>query len=329
MLQPFGNAEEKRRYAQHGVDVIHLEHNAFETIDLYHFMYHKLNLPMDLIGQLDHETNQRIRDLNIKEQVAFNLTYDRLFKDTEFIATMRKLLQTLEVAYGHPVDMEFTVNTDSQDALTYNLVQCRPLQTKGTNNQVDLPSPSKESIYFQTQGHFMGGSIDIKVDHLLLVEPKAYSDLSQSEKFTLAKLIGKLNRRLHSLDSVIMLIAPGRIGSSTPSLGVPLSFSDICHMTILCETAYPLMGMTPDLSFGSHFFQDLVENEMFYVALFPEEETTYYTANYFAENVNLLTEILPEAKNFEPVLKVIALNQLKLVAQIESQTLICYQSDEG
>jgi hypothetical protein len=68
---------------------------------------------------------------------------------------------------------------------------------------------------------------------------------------------------------------------------------------------------------------------MFYVALFPEEETTYYTANYFAENVNLLTEILPEAKNFEPVLKVIALNQLKLVAQIESQTLICYQSDEG
>lgn len=65
-----------------------------------------------------------------------------------------------------------------------------------------------------------------------------------------------------------MLIGPGRWGVTTPSLGVPVIFSEICNMAVICEVASTDAGFMPELSYGSHFFQDLVETGIFYVAMF-------------------------------------------------------------
>jgi hypothetical protein len=65
-----------------------------------------------------------------------------------------------------------------------------------------------------------------------------------------------------------MLLSPGRIGTSSPELGVPLKFSGISRFSAIAEYDDAESGFLPELSFGSHMFQDLVESGILYAALF-------------------------------------------------------------
>ena len=152
----------------------------------------------------------------------------------------------------------------------------------------------------------MGGSINQSIKRIIYVDPKGYSNLSSQDKYALARLIGLLNKKIANKQEVpTMLVAPGRVGSSTPSLGLPVTFSEISNISIICETAYEIMGMVPDLSFGSHFFQDLVEEDIFYVAIFPNSKETIFNVDLFENSISSLKEILPKEIKFESVLKVI------------------------
>ncbi|TCK93216.1 pyruvate phosphate dikinase-like enzyme [Natranaerovirga hydrolytica] len=329
MLQPIGNDEDMKKYSQHTVDVLNLVENAFQNVSLNQLMWEKPGLKMDLIGVLDHETNKRIKAYNIKEQEAWLLNYEKLFKETDFIPIMKNMLQQLEKAYTYPVDVEFTVNYIGEDRLKINLVQCRPLQTKGVIGEVEVPQDiDKESVVLSTKGHFMGGSIDQVIKRIIYIEPKAYSALSTQEKYGLSQFIGKLNQKIKDKESMpVMLVAPGRIGSSSPSLGLPINFSQISNMSILCETAYEIMGMVPDLSYGSHFFQDLVEADIFYIAVFPNHKHTIFNNNYFENATNELIDIIPEASKYEKVLKVIdTRNDFIIKGDLKAQNLIGYTS---
>ena len=66
-----------------------------------------------------------------------------------------------------------------------------------------------------------------------------------------------------------MLIGPGRWGTTTPSLGVPVSFAEIDTVSVLCEIVAMRDDLVPDVSLGTHFFNDLVEMDILYLALFP------------------------------------------------------------
>jgi len=73
-----------------------------------------------------------------------------------------------------------------------------------------------------------------------------------------------------------MLMGPGRWGTSTPSLGVPVRFSEINQMAALCEISYPGGNLMPELSYGSHFFMDLIEGQTYYIALFCEKQNVVF-----------------------------------------------------
>ena len=73
-----------------------------------------------------------------------------------------------------------------------------------------------------------------------------------------------------------MLLAPGRIGTSSPELGVPVVFADIANFSVICEVSDSSAGYMPELSYGSHMFQDLVEADIFYAAVFESEKTRLY-----------------------------------------------------
>ncbi|NLZ53659.1 MAG: phosphoenolpyruvate synthase, partial [Thermoanaerobacteraceae bacterium] len=324
MVQPIGNIEDIKKYSQHKVDVLNLENNKLERISLNKLMWEKTGIKMDLIGILDYETNRKIKEYNIKEQEAWILTYEKLFKETEFIPILRNMLMTLETAYSYPVDIEFTVNYLSDGSLKMNLVQCRPLQTKGVGGKVDISEDLDEKpLLFATKGHFMGGSINQIIKKIIYVDPKGYSNLSSQDKYALARLIGMLNKKIDNKYEVpTMLIVPGRVGSSTPSLGLHVTFSEISNISIICETAYEIMGMVPDLSFGSHFFQDLVEEDIFYVAIFPDSKETVFNIDLFENSINTLKDILPKEMKFENVLKVIdTQSQIQIKADLKSQHL--------
>jgi hypothetical protein len=82
----------------------------------------------------------------------------------------------------------------------------------------------------------------------------------------------------------------------------------------------------PELSFGTHFFQDLVESDIFYVALFPQKESVVFNRDKLLEMPNLLTNFLPEEHKYENVVKVYETDsdQLQIMCDIISQKVVCF-----
>ncbi len=101
-----------------------------------------------------------------------------------------------------------------------------------------------------------------------------------------------------------MLIVPGRIGTSSPELGVPTAFSDISGFEVICEVSESAAGYNPELSYGSHIFQDLVEAEILYTAVFENEQTRCFRPEKLAAYPNLLPEIMPAFGGLESVVRI-------------------------
>ena len=153
-----------------------------------------------------------------------------------------------------------------------NLLQCRPVQTRGQAQRVKIPvDVDQKNVFIFLEGQFMGGSVVQDIGRVIFIDPIAYSRLPLSDKYSIARLIGRLNKLIKNRDETpTMLLGPGRWGTTTPSLGVPVRFSEINNVTFLGEIAYTDGNLMPELSFGTHFFQDLVETNIFYLAIFPD-----------------------------------------------------------
>jgi hypothetical protein len=220
------------------------------------------------------------------------------------------------------------VNFTQDQKPLINLLQCRPLQTRGIQGRVEIPEQiDPEKILFQCEGHFMGGSICQDINKVIYVDPKAYIDLSLSEKYDIARLVGELNRRIATKDTEpTIFFGPGRWGTTTPSLGVPVSFHEINNAAVLAEIAYEGGNLMPELSFGTHFFQDLVEGDIFYVALFPGKPDTIFNVAKLNELPERLTEILPESKKYANVVRFFELDdrKLRIISDVTSRKVICF-----
>ena len=242
---------------------------------------------------------------------------------------MRSLMNTLEQYYQYPVDIEFTANFTHDDKLKINIVQCRPLQTKGAEKAVSIPDDiPDENVFFRTEGNFMGGNIAQPLKWVIWVDPAEYSRLPLTEKHEIARLVGRLNKRVaDKVDSPTMLLGPGRWGTSTPAMGVPISFSEINNFSVLGEIDFTSGNLMPELSFGSHFFQDLVEADIFYLALFPEDKDCFLNSKWLEKQPNSLEGLMPTSARFKKVVKVFKVPEknLHVMADIVSQKLICFQ----
>jgi len=236
----------------------------------------------------------------------------------------------LEEAYAYPVDTEFTVNFDMEGDLRINLLQCRPLQTnKAQDSRLHTFDIDQSRLLFSTYRNAMGGGLQQKIDRIIYVQPEAYIHLPVNDKYQAARLIGRLNRLFNEREKYsYMLVGPGRWGSSTPSLGLPVSFAEICHAAVLVEVAREEDGLMPELSFGTHFFQDLVETRIFYVALFPAAEKVIFDPALLAEYRNEFADWLPEYEKWQEVIKVYDISatrqELWLDADIKSQQTHCF-----
>ena len=288
----------------------------------------ELNMKLDLIADTDPHTERKMKELGMKAQRYWILTFKKLLSTTNFIEIMQKILKTLENYYQYPVDIEFTVNFTNDDEFKINLVQCRPLQTKGLKASVQLPENiNPEKILFASQGHTMGGNISQPIKRIIYVDPQAYVETPIPQKYSIARLIGKLNRQIANREiTPTILFGPGRWGTTTPSLGVPVRFAEINKITVLAEIAYEGGNLMPELSFGTHFFQDLVESDIFYVALFPQKENVIFNKDKLLEMPNLLTDIFPEKRKYEDVVKVYEVDsgQLQIMCDVVSQKVICF-----
>jgi len=242
---------------------------------------------------------------------------------------MQKALKILEKKYEYPIEIEFTVNF-AQGTPMINLLQCRPLQAKGLRARAQIPSDIKpEKIFFQCEGYFMGGNISENIKRIIYVQPAAYIDLPLSEKYGIARIVGSLNKQITNRQELpTLLLGPGRWGTTTPSLGVPVSFSEINNVTVLGEIAYEGANLMPELSFGTHFFQDLIEADIFYVAIFGQMKNVIMNERLISQMPNRLAEVLPTADKYSDIIKVFLLDRekLQIMCDVVSQKVTCFLS---
>ncbi|MHC1696238.1 MAG: PEP/pyruvate-binding domain-containing protein [Eubacteriales bacterium] len=320
--QPPVDYRDRGKYSQHRVDVLSLRDNKHTSLPAEQVLSLPLGTDASLFASQDLEIAARLRELNITDRpTPYILDFDGLLGKTSFPAVMRDMLALLSGVYDYPVDIEFTVNFERSGAYKINLLQCRPLQTRGLGEPVCVPSPEDGEYFFTSKGGFMGGNVRLPVDYVIYVDPKDYLELTESDKYCVARLIGQLNTNLkgHS----VLLCGPGRWGTTTPSLGVPVRFAEISGMCAICEVASEKYGFTPELSYGSHFFQDLVESGIFYAALFDGRPDVSLNADYVTRRDNLLPALVPTAPDCGRAVHVARVEGMELYSSISEQTLLC------
>ena len=205
---------------------------------------------------------------------------------------MQRMMHLIQQEYGEPVDIEFTINVSEDREYMINLLQCRPLQVFQDTGGVAVPEDVPEGeILLETRGASMGLSRKVKLDMIAYVDPIRYYHLPYMEKAAVAALIGQVNWRYREQGKHMLLMVPGRIGTSSPELGVPTSFADISGFDAVCEMAETRAGYNPELSYGSHIFQDLVEAQILYMAVFPGDKTIHFRPELLTQAPNLITGI--------------------------------------
>ncbi|MDD4869502.1 MAG: PEP/pyruvate-binding domain-containing protein [Kiritimatiellae bacterium] len=334
--RPEANREEICQYSQHRVDYLDLEANQLVSGDFRDVAVASPQLPIEKFATLmnsDREGSDAGRKNRQTVRKPWVLTFDTLLAETDFIKDMRKILKILSEAYNNPVDTEFAANFMEDGNYKINLLQCRPLQVQGTT-AIKLPEinvEQKDSIII-AHGAVVGQSRLINIDRFIYVVPQKYGILSISDRHVVAQTIGQINHALGEKKENLMLIGPGRWGTSTPSLGIPVSFSDINHVSILCELVMMRDDLIPDVSLGTHFLNELVEMNMLYLALFPNEKSGDGLNRKFFENEkDHLLEIVPQAGKWQDVIRIInspALGAsgptIKLAANAFTQEVKCY-----
>lgn len=119
----------------------------------------------------------------------------------------------------------------------------------------------------------------------------------------MARSVGHVNHALPPKSFV--LIGPGRWGSNDILLGVPIRYADINRCRLLIEVARRKDGFAPEVSFGTHFFQDLVEADIHYLPLYPDEPGNRFNEEFLAHSPNRLAQVSPADAEYESVVRVI------------------------
>lgn len=283
-----------KRYSQQNVDVIDLETNAFTTVSV-HELIHADYDPVRYIAQVEEDgylAAIRSRIANSKKMVV---TFDGLLSRTAFAFNIREALKLLETHYDSPVDTEFTLeilNPEEQRPQVHiTLLQCRPQSHIHESTDVQIPGDlQNENIIFSTQRMVPQGAVQ-NIRYILFVPSEGYFSLtSQAERTQLERAIGQLNAALK--DETFIAVGPGRWGTSTPDLGVHVSYSDIYNSRSLVELAGEAIGASPEPSFGTHFFQDLMEANIYPIAVFLDDDSTIFNADFFYTTPNRLEEFI-------------------------------------
>lgn len=325
--RPETASSEVRGYAQWRVDVLDLESRQLCSKSLEEIVRSCGEQPVEMVAWRDPELMRTSRESG-RAVFPWVLTFKRLLSETSFAADMRALLQTLAEAYDYPVDVEFTANFLPNGSYLINLVQCRPFQVKG-GGPIAAP-PAVSDALLKTRGAVIGPSMASRVGRLIYVVPSVYGQLPQSSRYSVARLVGRLTRLESRPEGALLLAGPGRWGTAEPSLGVPVSFAEISRVTALCEILEMREGLVPDVSLGTHFFNDLVEMQILYLALVPGQEGNFLNAALIEAAPNQLAALLPGEAAWAGAVRVIDPDtlpggrELRLHADALTQNAVCY-----
>ncbi|MDO5848864.1 MAG: PEP/pyruvate-binding domain-containing protein [Methanobrevibacter sp.] len=284
------NVDDRHRYSQHYIDVLDFKNRSIHDIPATEGFGIIPNYAKRAVAEHDRDAERRFRERGQKREVLF-ANCQGLVNNDKFTGIMKDILETLEDAYEYPVDMEYTVNVGEDNSFVINLLQCRPLKVSTTDEIIEMPEG--ENVYFHIKDASMGRSRKEEIDTVCYVDPHKYYEYPYAKKSSIARVIGDVNAYCKENDKNSILIVPGRIGTSSPELGIPVVFADISNFFAILEESYSEVGYMPELSFGSHMFQDLVEADIYYGAIFENEKRLDFNKDLLENCPNKLKEINP------------------------------------
>jgi len=333
LLHPEASTKAIRHYSQQYVDLIDLKDNQFKTLpvgDVLASRYPALRY-LAQVDQGDYLAPLRImlREGNTQNLV---LTFDELLRRTPLASRMTHMLNILEKSYRFPVDTEFTVQVIDpaapQPDVQITIVQCRP-QSHLEESQARLPQHlNPEDVIFETHRMAPPGRVSA-IRYVLFVPPEEYFNLpTPAARAELGQSIGRLNAALK--DEVFICIGPGRWGTVNPDLGVRIGYADIYHTKALVELTGKGIGGEPEASFGTHFFQDLVESNIYPLAIYLDDPDTIFNRDFFYKTSNRLPDFLPRETHQRKSLRLIQVtsyrpeHHLELVMDDEQGRAVAY-----
>jgi hypothetical protein len=308
MLHPEASPKALRRYSQQFVDVIDLEDNAFKTLPVKEVLAPRYPA-LRYIAQIEEDGYMvPLRSIPLGEKMEqLVITFDELLRRTPLADRLRSMLKLLEKHYKTPVDTEFTAHilepNSAQPRLEICLLQCRP-QSRLKEISAHLPQALfPEDIIFSTQRMVPQGTVT-GIRLVVFVPPEGYYALPTTDaRSELTRAIGKLNALL--AEETFICVGPGRWGTINPDLGVSIAYGDIYNTRALVEVTGKGLGPAPDPSFGTHFFQDLVEANIYPLAVYLDDQDAVFNRRFFYDTSNALTAYLPKEAARVDTLRVI------------------------
>ena len=272
----YSSSADKHKFSQGKAEVINMTTHQLEKMS-YDMLEPVIPKYLEnILLEHDYDAESRLREMGRPRQVKF-ISCKGLVANKKLMDQMKRMLHCIQEEYDYPVDTEFTINISDNGDYSVDLLQCRPLQVQRSSGGTVIPEGIPEdNILLENMSSSMGLSKASELDIIVYVDPVNYYNMPYRDKPAVARLIGKINWHYRELNKHMMLIVPGRVGTTSPELGVPTSFADISAFEIICETEETKAGYNPELSYGSHIFQDLVEAEILYTAVFNNAKTIHF-----------------------------------------------------
>lgn len=319
------NSIEKHQYSQRKLELMNRATRKLERAGLDDV---KKDIPFflkRLLLEHDTDTERMFRDRGEDRDIEF-ISCQGIVRKDELMSQMRDILGVLQREYRHPVDIEFTINFDESGDYVINLLQCRPLQVYQDMEELHMPEDIVgRNILFECRKSAMGLSREEKLDLIVYVDPVRYYSMPYQEKSKVAAAIGEINWEMRGKNKHMLLMVPGRVGTSSPELGVPTAFSDISEFDAVCEIADSKAGYNPELSYGSHFFQDLVESGILYIAVFENEKTEAYDVNIINSFNTILDENVSGYDEIKDIIYVydVSGDNIRLFHDMKNERTLC------
>ena len=290
---------DRQQFSQRIVDAISADTNDVEGFDAMNICKSVPRYLKNMIYSHNYETESRLRERGDWRDVLF-ITCDGLTKNEQLMTDMRDILELIQTHYEYPVDTEYTINFAPDGSYVIDLLQCRPLQLTAEGDKITVPDGvDNRRILLETKGVSMGFSREIAIDGVVYIDPILYYQMPYRRKYEIKEALSQVNWRFRNQGKHLLLLTPGRICTSSPELGVPSGFSDISEFSVIAEVSESKVGYIPELSYGSHIFQDLVEAGILYTAVFEKESTIAFSPDLlkeFADVTNGVTELADDIK---------------------------------
>jgi len=337
-LRPEIGIQAISKYSQRFVDVLNLERNTSETLPISQVIssdYPHLKLLASL--EKDDYVQPIYSLLDNPDPQSIILTFDNLLTQTDFVPLMSSLLQTVERHYGRPVDTEFAIEIVPgfpRPELKLSLLQCRPLSFREWGQPLQIPADVPETDKIFTANRLVPHGIVSDVRYVIWIAPRSYDQITDlTMKLQIARVVGEINKRLEG--QRFILIGPGRWGSANVNLGVKVTYADIHNASALIEVALARGNHAPEVSYGTHFFQDLVEAQIYPLPLYPDDHDTLFNWQFFDNAPNALPELVPTCAKYADYVKIIDVpavadgRYLKIVMDSEKDQALGYLHLKG